>query len=549
LDTIIHNVKIVDGSGAPAFVGDIGIEGEKIAAVGGKIAAPSALEIDGTGLVASPGFIDSHNHQDVTAIVWPQQRNLVTQGITTSVSGQCGFSAAPDSRTFYDYLTTRCTYGLTLFWNNLFPLQASWDSQREYAAVVNAKGVAVDIAPHVGHAMLRWRVGARGPEPLTPDQLTEMKHLLARALEDGAFGLSSALSYDPNKYATYDELLELTKVCAEYGRVYQIHTLLGGSAEGGHLAAKLAKEAKVKTSIAHYQSCMPSEWVRNGEMLLIINAAREEGTDISFNVIPDPKFCFTADSWKSYFLWIANLYAGKTWSVEEYDREIKKEPFRRALARLIEKHIDGPTDTMREYLHVLPTAKLVGSGNPESENRTIADLARERGVDGHDLAFDIICGVSEHVAEGHSPILDVIHVDPAYTDQAIIHEVGMPGTDITPNESAPETLASTPWPGGYTTMPFFFGRSRALGSSLEETVRHMTSLPASCLNLTDRGLLRPGLKADIVVFDEHQFAPRATYDDLCAPAAGVHWVFVSGVPTLARGAQTDNLPGRMLEAC
>lgn len=549
MDTIIKNAKVVDGTGRPSFRGDIGIAGDKIVGVGGRIEAEGARVIDATDLVASPGFVDPHNHLDTSCVIWPVQTNFVTQGVTTAASGQCGYSAAPDSETYSDSVKTKCILAMAFAADKL-PLEESWASQSEYAAIVNAKGVAIDVVPNVGHSMLRWRVGLRGENDIATDaHIEEMKRLLRLNLEEGAMGFTTGMDYDPNKYASYEECLALSRVCAEFGRPVQAHIPYAGCAPGGRWAVSLAKESQAKWIIAHYGSCMPSVWKDHEEMLAIVDEALRDGVDISFNVMMDTHYVFKASGWKGLIQWIAYIYAGKTWQPEEFEENCRNRSFRRGLRELLEHYGKLPNDIIPEYVSLLPRAALVQSGNPEIEGRPLEEVARERNLDRVDLVYDVICGQSDLVEQGKDPILDVVVLDEEFNVDATNHEVGMPCTDLVVNEtSGPEMIATTPWPGGYNTMPLYFRRTRERGIRTEEAVRHMTSIPAASLDLYDRGVLAKGMKADVVLFDEERFAPMATYDNVIAPAAGVEWVLLSGVPTLEKGVQTKNLPGRMLSA-
>lgn len=545
-DVLIRNGKIVDGTGNPAFVGDVALSGARIAAIGKNLEAGAARVVDATGLVVGPGFIDPHTHCDVTAFVWPEQRNLATQGTTTATSGQCGISAAPDSRTFWEYIQTICPYSATVFWGNVIPTEEHWESQAEYAAAVNRGGAAIDIVPSIGHGNLRLRVGARGPRPATPDQLEEMKRLLRAGLEDGAAGATAGMSYDPNRYASYEEVLALARICADYGRVYQFHAPYCANADAARYSVRLARDSGVRLSIAHFQA-PPKWWDEAEEMLAIVEQARAEGVDISFNVMQDPRMVYSAAGWRSIFFWIAGTYGGRSWTPESFARDVADPAFRKGLARLMKDYIGQAADILPGYLERLPQATLLRTGSPDLEGWLVADLAREHGEDPEEFVFSLICGQTGLVPAGCDPIFSLQFAgNEGFIGEATLHEAGMPCTDLNTNESLPGLADATPWPGAYNTMPTFFRESRKRGTRLEETVRHMTSLPAASMNLNDRGILRTGLKADVTVFDEEAFAPRATYEDLTAPAAGLHWSFVSGVPIVEERVQNGNLPGRMV---
>jgi N-acyl-D-amino-acid deacylase len=543
---LVRNGRIVDGTGNPSFVGDIAFASGKIAALGQNLHAEAAQVIDARGLVVSPGFIDAHTHCDVTAFVWPEQRNLVTQGTTTATSGQCGISAAPDSRTFWEYISTICPYSATVFWGNVLPMDEHWESQREYAAAVNRRGVAIDIVPSIGHGALRLHVGARGPEPASARQLEEMKSLLRAGLEDGANGATAGMSYDPNRFASYEEVLALARICAEYGRVYQFHAPYCANAEAARYSVRLARDSGVRFSIAHFQA-PPKYWNEAEEMLAIVEEARGQGVDITFNVMQDPRMVYSANGWKSIFQWVANTYGGRSWTAEGFEHDAADPAFRKGLAKLMKEHIGQAADILPGYVEWLPTATLLRTGSVDLDGWSVADLAREHGAEPEEFVYALICGQSGLVPAGHDPILSLQFAgNEEFIGEATLHEAGMPCTDLNTNESLPGLADMTPWPGAYNTMPRFFRESRRRGMRLEEAVRHMTSLPASSMNLFDRGILREGLKADVLVFDEAAFAPQATYEDLTAPAAGLRWSFVAGVPIVQDGVQNGRLPGRMI---
>lgn len=548
MDTIISQGRIVDGTGNQSFVGDIGLVAGKIAAIAPKLEAEASRFIDASGLVVSPGFIDTHSHCDSTALVWPHLPNLVTQGTTTATCGNCGFSASPDASTWIDH-TSRSFLALAAFWTNAYPSDGSWQwkTHREYVAAVNDRGTAVDLVPYIGHGTLRWQVGARDPVPATPEQLERMKALLRGALEDGAFGATAGLSYEPNRHASYDELVALARVCGENGRLYQLHPPYAGNAAGGRYAVSLARDAGVKMCIAHYQA-MPRFWGEESEMLPVIDQARGEGLDVSFNVMPDNRFVFDVNGYRGIFFWIANAHGGRQWTVDEFSRGLADPDFRRALVELVKPLADLPYDIFPDFIELIPTAELARTGNPDLDGRVIGDVARELGVDPEEFGYDLIFGQTDLVPEGEAPVL----VAPCagsqeYLDEASSHEFGMPCTDLTPNELV-DGGKSSPFLVGYNCMPQYLRDCRRRGVRLEEVVRHMTSLPASALNLSDRGILREGLKADVVIFDDGRFSPQATYEDVLAPASGLEWVFVGGEPVLEEGTQNGELPGRMISA-
>jgi N-acyl-D-amino-acid deacylase len=373
-----------------------------------------------------------------------------------------------------------------------------------------------------------------------------MKSLLRAALEEGAVGATAGMSYDPNRFASYEEVLALAAICAEYGRAYQFHAPYCPNADAARYSLRLARDSKVRLSIAHFQA--PPKYRHEAEeMLAIVSRARDEGVDITFNVMQDSHMVYSAKGWKSIFLWVANTYGGRSWTAEGFDRgrDGPRVPQRSGGAHEAEYRAGG------RYPSGLSGMASECESGPHGHGRARGVDDRrprhEHGAEPEEFAYSLICGQSGLVPEGQDPILSLSFAGTEeFIGEATLHEAGMPSTDLNANESVPGLAEMTPWRGAYNTMPKFFRESRRRGTGLEETVRHMTSLAASSANLFDRGLLREGLKADLAIFDGADFAPLATYANLTVPAAGMKWVFVSGTPIIEEGAQNGNLPGRMI---
>lgn len=524
---MIEGGTIVDGTGSPGRPGSLGITADRLRLLDPATAAGSiaGTRIDATGKVVAPGFIDLHSHGGLMILAEPRHEPKVRQGITTEVIGVDGNSYAPFARRADLEAFVELNSGL----DGRPDIAFDWDSVASYLARFDGT-VAVNIAYLIGNSALR--VGAIGWETdaATDDHLDAMRRALREGLEEGAFGLSSGLDYPPGSYATTDELVALMEEAARLGGIYHTHVRydLGDQfLDPFREAIEIGRRSGAATHLTHYYHRLRFPGTPD-QMLELVEEARAAGQDVTFDAYPA--------EWASTRL----LIMIPPWAQSGGPRKTKErlaDPEVRAVIRreLIDRGL------LFAGAGGLAAVRLGYFTRPENlawEGRTIGEVVAETGSDWIDVVCDLL------VAED----LRVNQVTPGpHTDgirRFLAHPVGehgMVGTDAT-------LIAAKPSPRTYGSFPRILGqfvRDEAL-LSLEEAVRRMTSAPAARLGLRDRGVLRDGAIADVVVFDPATIRSNATYDDPCRYPDGIEHVIVNGTPVVAGGEHTGALPGRSL---
>lgn len=523
-DWILRGGEVVDGLGGPRYRADVVIEDARI----GEIIAPgrsgvSGVEIDVTGLVIAPGFIDMHAHSDLAVLSDPQHLAKVAQGVTLEVVGQDGIGYAPVTDE-----VMAATRAQIVSWNGDPDLKYSWRSIAEYLAEVD-RGSAVNVAVLVPHGTVRRTVMGTAPRPATEDELRRIREIVAQGLRDGAMGMSTGLTYTPGMYASDDELAHALAAVREFGGYYCPHHRNYGSrvVEGYGECVELARRARVPLHLAHCNVNFPQNRGRAHEVLAVVDAALSDGLDVTLDSYP-------------YLAASTNLAAIlPSWThADGPDATISllsDEGSRRRILREIE--VDGS-----DGFHGVPVdwgiftiSSTWSPGNAWAVGKTIAELATARGVRPGDFFADLL--IADKLATGC-----VISMGNEENVREIMrhgrHTVGSDGV----------LVGERPHPRGWGTFPRFLGHyARDLGlMSLEEAVLHATSRPASRLGLTDRGVIAEGNWADLVVFDAERISSPATYEQPRLLPIGIEFVFVNGEMTLDRGQRTDALPGRAI---
>jgi N-acyl-D-amino-acid deacylase len=487
-DLAIRDVRILDGTGAPAVEGSVVVEGGHISSVdvvrggvGGGVGA-ARVEIDGRGLVLAPGFVDTHTHDDAAFLQHPGLEFKVAQGCTSLVIGNCGLSAAPAS--------TGSPLGF------LFSgLAASWDDLDGYRRAAEAVGPACNAMALVGHNTLRWAAMRREARAPSAMELGRMRDEVTRAMEQGACGLSSGLVYIPGRYSQTDEIVALAAAVAPFGGIYATHV----RNEGDHLldaieeAISIGREAGVPVHISHHKAAGPRNWGKVGASLALVDEADRGGTPVSLDVYP--------------------YTAGSGPMIEYFDLE-------------------------RIDLGLAAVVRLASCpAFPAYEGRRLTDIAEEEGVGLKDLVRRILTA-----PDGAKTVCIHFIIDEADIETNLRHPRMMIGSDGIPD------LAGRPHPRLYGTMPRVLGeyvRNRGV-LALEEAVRRMTSLACQRFGLADRGEIRAGWRADLVLFDPDLIADRATYDEPAQEPVGVELVVVNGQVAYDRGRHTGVGAGRVL---
>lgn len=527
-DLILSGGRVVDGTGAPWLRADVGVRGDRIAAVGDLSAAAAGRRIDASGLVVAPGFIDMLGQSEYFLLVDGRGASKITQGITTEITGE-GQSIAPlNGRMIREHAGLYEKYGVTPTWRTL----------SEYFQELERRGTALNLGTFVGAGGLRNLVIGQDDRPAKPAELEAMKAEVARAMEQGALGLSTSLQYVPDRFASTEEIIELAKVAARYGGTYLTHQRSESHEIDSSLEEvfRVAREAEIPAQIWHLKTACPGNWGRMGEVLRKLERARSQGLDVSANQYP-------------YIAGANNLSANLPLWVREGGRERMLERLRDPEVRRRIKEEIWKEDPSWEN-------QFLCSGGPEGiliTSTVNADLERYSGRRLSEIA----------AAEGKDPVdvlVDIVIADGGETGNIIFM---MQEDDVRTALAHPLVSFCTDSPAGATDGPLAAYRAhpRAWGSaprilgkyvreegllSLEAAVWRMTGLPASRMGLQERGILRTGMAADLVAFDPMRIRDRATFENPSRHSEGVLYVVVNGTLVLDHGAFTDARPGRVL---
>jgi dihydroorotase/N-acyl-D-amino-acid deacylase len=526
-DFIISGAHLVDGTGAPWVEGDIAIAGDRIVAIGDLSKASARKRLDASGLVVSPGFIDVQGQSEFNVLVDNRAASKITQGVTTEITGE-GSSIAPvNDRMKKEDEEVAKKYGVTQDWSTL----------DEYFEHFERTKSAINLGTFVGAGGVRNYVMGTVNRPPSPAELEQMRQLVAQAMRDGAMGISTALEYVPDTFASTDEIVELAKVARQYGGVYFTHQRSETDAIFSSLdeVFAIARRANISTTIWHLKTAYHENFGKMPEVLRRIQNARAQGIDVAASVYP-----YTRGSnglVASFPPWVSE--GGIEQMIARFKDPVQRER--------IKKEMDQPSTTWEnEWLGSGGDGSgimLVGLMNPELakyEGMTLQEIGRQWNKDPKDVAMEIV--VADHGRTGQViSIMDEGDVRAAVSSPIVTY-----GSDSEAQAEDGPLSKTKAHPRAFGTFPRILGiyaREQQM-MSLEEAVRKMTSLAASRVGLLDRGILRPGTFADIAVFDPKTIRDVATFSDPMHYSVGVRYVFVNGRPVLWDGAITDERPGR-----
>lgn len=527
-DLVIRNGKIVDGTGNPWFVGDVAIRDDRIVAVGRLPQAEAKRKIDAKGLVIAPGFIDMHSHSDYLLLEDGNAQSKVRQGVTTEVLGE-GSSAGPQKgkrparkKDDDDEKTTR------------------WTTLGGYFDAVDKAGISVNVVSYVGLDNIWQSVMGTSFERPTPAEFDQMKSLVDEAMKDGAFGLSSMLMMPPGSLATTDEVVELCKVVAKNGGIYSSHIRNEGLAvfEAVAEAISIGEKAGLPVDVIHLKIADQKYWGRMNEIVAMIEAARKRGVNVQANAYP-----YTRGNNNLASIIPPWAHEGGTPKMLERLKDPKE---RVRMKKDIRDGIPGwynhYTAVGGDWSRMLINGK--GSYTGLTMDRVIA--ARSKGKDPApdplDVLFDVL--IQEN---GSAPTVYAHH-----TDKDMLLAISQPWCSIGSDGLAYATEGplrrGMPHPRSFGTFPRILGvYVRELGLlRLEDAIRKMTSLSAAKLGIFDRGLIRAGTFADIVVFDPEKIIDHSTYEDPFQYSEGVVHLVVNGKLVLEDGKHTNQRPGRAI---
>ena len=516
-DLFLRNGRIIDGTGQTWFRGGVGIAGDAVTIVrSGADNVAAGRTIDVNESVICPGFIDMHSHSDLILLSQPRHEPKLRQGVTTELLGMDGLSYAPTSPQKLEQLL----HYLAAV-NGAPPPGVRWGSVSEYLALLDRR-VACNVAFMAPHAALR--VEAMGWDDRLPaePELARMRELARQAMQDGAFGFSTGLTYPPGAYSDTNELVAVCQAIADLGGFYMTHARysLGDKLlDPFREAIAVGRRSGVPVHISHYHNPVDGMGPR---MLQLVDEGRDSGVDVTFDQYPYAAASTILHSLLPYW-----VHAGGPAALLE---RIRQPAVRDEIGDAVEPMWGLTLDSY--IFSNVPSPK-----NKEWEGRSLGDLARHQGK----RMVDAICDL---LLEENLEVAFVARTGNPDNIRAIArHPAQMVGSDGL-------LTGDLPNPRTYGTFPYVLGQfARDEGLlRLEDAVRKMTSMPAQRLGLPDRGILRDGMKADLVVFNPHQVRANATFDHPKQYPDGIEYVIVNGVPVIDNGVHTGALPGRALKS-
>lgn len=522
LDLKLSGGTVVDGTGDDRFKADIGIKDGRIEEIGDLEELAAYREYNIEGLIIAPGFIDIHSHSKYSILANPKATGKVYQGVTTEVVGNCGSSAAPvTDRSAEAVQDSLAKYNLKL----------GWQSFTGYFEEIETKGTALNLASLVGHGLLRKSIMGDEPRRPTSRELTEMKQLLAAALEDGAWGLSTGLIYPPSSYAATEELIDLAQVAAEYSGIYSTHL----RDEGDELitavkeAIKIGREAGVSVEISHHKAIGKQNWGKVNKTLELISRARADGIDINCDMYP-------------YLATSTGLAALLPSKIKEGGKEkvLKRLQNGKSVEEIKEywQQKQQPTD----YWNKILISEVSSEQNKHLEGKNIVQIAEKRNQEPTEVVIDLL--IEEELQ------ISMVKFSISETDlQKVLKFCGtMISSDSLTRVKDGLLDQGKPHPRAYGSFPRVidkFVKDKGL-LTLEEAVKKMSYLPAQKLGLNNRGQITVGNKADLAVFDLTDFKDQATYQRPHNYAQGLKYLIINGQPVIEKAQQTSALSGRVL---
>lgn len=529
-DLLIKGGMVIDGTGSPWIKRDIGIVKDRIVKIG-RIEGQAKKTIDARNKVVAPGFVDLHSHTDHNILPCPGANSFVMMGVTTAVVGNCGLTLAPTSPETLPLLRRY----LDPFLQEDFQYSWKWRTLADFFSEVEKQGTGLNLAPLVGHGTIRLAVKGLEPGIATPAEMNEMKRLLTEAMEEGAFGMSTGLIYAPGSYTDTPEIIELASVLKNYGGIYTTHM----RNENDHLiesveeAIQIGEANDIAVEISHHKALGRTNWGKVNATLRQLEDARKRGVDIGCDAYP---YVATSTGITAIVpTWL--LEGGVDMLLEKLrDPELREQ----AKKDIIEGTMKGSNAVKAAGWDGIRIAGCPSNRN--YEGKSIGEILRmtNRFSDPFNGFFDFILEIN-----GNAKIIS-FSIDEADVKTVLSH----PLTAIISDAGAmAPSMGGKPHPRTYGTFPRVLAkyvREEKL-LSLEEAVRKMTSLPAGRAGISDRGVLREGLFADVVVFDPETIKDKATFDEPHQYAEGIDFVIVNGALAVENGKLTNARLGRVLK--
>lgn len=526
VDILIKNALVVEGTGKPAFKADVAIAVGRIALVAERIEQEAECTIEAQGLHLAPGFIDAHSHSDLTLLVDPRAESKIRQGVTTEVIGNCGSSPAPLLGAGVEEAQAEA---------KSVGLHITWASMAGYLERLRRSGIALNVVPLVGHGTVRGAVLGFDDVQPTPEQQAKMERLVAEAMEEGARGLSSGLIYPPGFYARTEEVIGLARVAARRGGIYATHIrsesdrLFEAVAE----AIEIGEQAEIQVEISHVKLEGYRNWEGADRLLGVLEDACSRGVRVGCDQYP---YAASAS-------WLAGIlpYWAQAGGAKAIAERLKGPDVRARLRKDWEENRAewDNRSCVRDWTDILVTHC---DARPHVLGKNIAEIAATEGKDPLETAFDLIVG-----GEGQVGCVFFSQVE-ENVRLLMCHPLVVVGSDGSARSPHGVLAHSQPHPRSYGTFPRMLGsyvRKEKL-LALEEAVKKMTSVTARRFGLTDRGVIREGACADLVLFDADTVTDKATFADPHQYPVGIPYVIVKGVVVIDEGQHTGALPGQVL---
>jgi dihydroorotase/N-acyl-D-amino-acid deacylase len=526
-DLVIVNGHIIDGTGSPWYSGDVGIRDGKIAVIGNLSGASRKRTIDAAGKVVAPGFIDMLGQSELSILVDPRLPSKIYQGITSEITGE-GNSIAPlndaiihSDRESYEH----------------YKITPNWRTFRQYFARLEKQGMGINLASYVGATQVRRMVLGDDDKQPTPAQLDEMRSLVRDAMKDGAVGVSTALEYAPAPYAKTEELIALATEGGKFGGIYSTHMRDESNAIIPAIdeALRIGREAHVPVEIWHLKVAGKKNWGRMPEVVAKINSARAAGADVSADT-----YAYTA--WDNDFSAFIPPWAHDGGTAKMVER--LKDP---ATRQRIRQDMLTPSDAWDNEWEEIPGPEAIlitDVGNAQLlslQGKRLSEIAKVWNKDPIDALFDFLI---------QDPSSSVAVFGMSQADVTLALQQPWVAIDNDNGGTSPEGILGQahPHPRAYGTFPRILAKyvreEKAL--TLEDAIRKFSALPAQRMRLTDRGVLKAGMWADVVIFDPATVRDRATYDNPNQLSEGMEYVLVNGVPVIDQGKMSGALPGKVL---
>jgi len=520
-DILIRGGLLADGSGAPLYEADLGINGDLIAATGNLKNARGAEEINARGLIVSPGFVDIHGHSDYFILIEPGARSKLTQGVTSEIGGNCGYSAAPISRE----LQAERAQSL----DKNFGLKPDWETLSEYFGRLNKIKIAMNFGVLVGHNTIRASVMGGAAHPPDEKEMATMRQMVRSGMNDGALGISTGLVYPPACFADVAEVAALCSVAAEFGGFFSTHMRSEGHAllEAVSEVIEAAQPAHIRLEISHFKTSGPKNWGKIEDAIGLIEAAQARGVDVRCDRYP-------------YIASYTGLSSAlPTWTLEGTRDEFRKRLTEPGVRQRVREEVFSQNGA--NFLERVTIAQTFSDNTRRLEGLSVAQAAAQAAKDPLNFLLDLLS------SEENDPTA-IYH---SMNEENMTRILKLPYTSVG-SDSAVRAIdgplgAGKPHPRVYGCFPRMLRLVREKKiMPIEEAVHKMTAAPAAAAGIKNRGTIRLGAFADVVVFDADKISDIATYENPQRFSVGVQFVIVNGVVALKDGEITGARAGKVL---